>query len=643
MNFNKYKIKGPSVSVEPHEIFLDKMAQSEEEATGLSEKKFEVPLREGVSYFLFGIFFVLASLLFFKVFYFQFFEGKSLSIQAENNKGSMSLIVPERGIIYDKNMKKLVLNSPAYDLICDRAHFSFSSLDISNQIKNIAEVAGMNSDEVAEKIQKTDSTDVLMVDVIDHEKLLVLETRIGGMLGCRILQNTAREYVYGPVFSQVLGYIGRINKDEYSNNKGYVINDYIGRTGLEKYYESYLRGEPGKSKSIRSAVGIQSSSQIVVPPESGNNLVLNIDANLQKLLYDSLGENLKKMGAQKGAAVAMDPRTGAILGLASYPSYDDNLFSGGISQQEYGALQDDPNQPFFNRAIQAQYSTGSIIKPLEASAALQENLISPLKKINDPGYILVQSQYDPDVVYRYGGVMPHGLVDMREAIAVSSNIYFYTIGGGYGDQQGLGPTRIKKYLSLFGWNEKTGIDLPGEFSGFIPDPAWKKEKKGSSWVDGDTYNLAIGQSDLRTTPLQVATAYSAIANGGTLYKPQIVNRIISGMGDSVATVREFEPEIIRSGFIDPQNLQIVREGMKAGVYDDHGTSARLRDLPITVAAKTGTAEIGYKDKFNVWSSVFAPYDNTEIVLVVIAEGIDGVGAVTLPVAHDVLQWYFSDR
>lgn len=641
MNFNKYKIKGPSVSVEPHEIFLDKMAQSEEEETGLSEKKFEVPLREGVSYFLFGIFFVLASLLFFKVFYFQFFEGKSLSIQAENNKGSMSLIVPERGIIYDKNMKKLVLNSPAYDLICDRAHFSFSSLDISNQIKNIAEVAGMNSDEVAEKIQKTDSTDVLMVDGIDHEKLLVLETRIGGMLGCRILQNTAREYVYGPVFSQVLGYIGRINKDEYSNNKGYVINDYIGRTGLEKYYESYLRGEPGKSKSIRSAVGIQSSSQIVVPPESGNNLVLNIDANLQKLLYDSLGENLKKMGAQKGAAVAMDPRTGAILGLASYPSYDDNLFSGGISQQEYGALQDDPNQPFFNRAIQAQYSTGSIIKPLEASAALQENLISPLKKINDPGYILVQSQYDPDVVYRYGGVMPHGLVDMREAIAVSSNIYFYTIGGGYGDQQGLGPTRIKKYLSLFGWNEKTGIDLPGEFSGFIPDPAWKKEKKGSSWVDGDTYNLAIGQSDLRTTPLQVATAYSAIANGGTLYKPQIVNRIISGMGDSVATVREFEPEIIRSGFIDPQNLQIVREGMKAGVYDDHGTSARLRDLPITVAAKTGTAEIGYKDKFNVWSSVFAPYDNPEIVLVVIAEGIDGVGAVTLPVAHDVLQWYFS--
>ncbi len=643
MNFKKYKIKNSGANIEPHEIFLDKMAQSEEEEMGFSEKKFEVPIREGVSYLLFAIFFILASILFFKVFYFQFFEGKSLLIQADNNKGSISLIVPERGIIYDKNMKKLAINSPAYDLICDRAHFSFSSLDISSQIKNIADIIGISPTEVAEKIQKTDSSDVLMAETINHETLLVLETRINDLPGCRVLKNTARGYVYGPAFSQILGYIGRINKNEYSNSQGYTINDYIGKTGLEKYYESYLRGVPGKSKSIKSAVGIQSDSQVVVEPEPGNSLVLNIDANLQKLIYDSLGTNLEKIGAKKGAAVAMDPRTGAILSLASYPSYDDNLFSGGISQNDYSLLQNDPNQPFFNRAIQAQYATGSIIKPLEASAALQEKIISPDKKIDDPGYILVQSQYDPEVVYRYGGVMAHGLVNMREAIAVSSNIYFYTIGGGYGDQQGLGPTRIKKYLSLFGWNEKTGIDLPGEFSGFIPDPAWKKEKKGSSWVDGDTYNLAIGQSDLQTTPLQVAAAYCAIANGGTLYKPQIVNKIISRTGDDTTTIKEFEPQVVRSDFIDPQNLEIVKEGMKAGVYELHGTSARLKDLPITVAAKTGTAEIGYKDKFNVWSSVFAPYEDPQIVLVVIAEGVNGVGAVTLPVAHDALSWYFSDK
>lgn len=645
MSFDKYHIKKPGFDIEPHEVFLDKMAQSEEEEIGVSVKKFEVPLKAAASYFLFGVFAILALFLASKVGYFQIVEGESLHTQAENNKGSISLVVPERGIIYDKNMEKLVLNSPAYDLICDRARFSFSSESVSIEIKNIAEAVGMAPHEVAEKIQKTDSSDVLVADSVDHEKIIALETKIDDLPGCRILKNTAREYVYGPAFSQVLGYTGRINREEYSNQKGYAINDYIGKTGLEKYYESYLRGQPGESRVIRSAVGVESKSQIVVPPESGSNLVLSIDADLQQKLYNSLGASLERMGASKGAAVAMDPTTGAVMALVSYPSYDDNLFSGGISQEEYSKLQDDPDQPFFNRAIQAQYPTGSIIKPFEASAALQEKLISPQKQINDQGYILVQSQYDPEVVYRYGAVKAHGWVDIKKALAVSSNVYFYTIGGGYGDQKGLGPTKIKEYLSLFGWSEKTGIDLPGEFSGLIPDPAWKKATKGSSWVDGDTYNLSIGQSDLQTTPLQVATAYCAIANRGTLYKPQIVSKIISpstGAGQA-ETVKEFEPQIIRDNFIDLENLEIVREGMRDGVYQSYGISKSLADLPVEVAAKTGTAEIGYKDLFNVWSAVFAPYENPEIVLVVTAEKVDGLGAVTLPVVHEVLEWYFSGK
>jgi penicillin-binding protein 2 len=354
-----------------------------------------------------------------------------------------------------------------------------------------------------------------------------------------------------------------------------------------------------------------------------------------------MATTFEKMGAKKGAAVAMNPKTGAVLALVSYPSYDDNDFSNGISQENYSKIINDPNQPLFNRAIAAKYPTGSTIKPFEASAALQEKLISPDKQINDPGYILVKSQYDPTVTYRYGGVQAHGWVDMRKAIAVSSNIYFYTVGGGYGDQKGLGPARIKKYLSLFGWNNKTGVDLPGEFSGFIPDPAWKKATKGQSWYDGDTYNLSIGQSDLETTPLQVATAYCAIANGGTLYKPQIVNKIISG--DGTKTIQEFQPQVARSGFIDADNLAIVREGMRDGVSASYGLSKSLNDLPVAVAAKTGTAEIGLADKYNVWSSVFAPYDDPQIVLVVTAESVNQLGAVTLPVAHQVLQYYFTKK
>ncbi|OGZ78511.1 MAG: penicillin-binding protein 2 [Candidatus Staskawiczbacteria bacterium RIFOXYD2_FULL_37_9] len=633
-----YWVKNKFTDIEPHEVFLDKLAHAKEEELGLSEKKFEVPLKEKISYVLFAIFFLAAAALFSKTFYLQIFEGKKLYVSAENNKGSANIIVPERGIIYDKNLKKLVSNSPAFDLVCDRANFSVLTPEISKEISDIANSLKVNPSDVENKIKSSDSAQVLVAEDISHENLLVLETKMGGIFSCKIQQNTSRNYLFGPVLSQVLGYTGRINKNEYSSSSGYSINGYIGKTGLEKYYEPYLRGVPGQSRPGGARLASQSEAakpEILSVPIAGNNLVLNIDIGLQQRLYDALGKSIEKMGGKKGAAVAMDPRTGAVLALVSYPSYDDNLFSKGISKTDYDKIVNDPSQPLFNRAVSAKYPTGSTIKPFEAAAALQENLISPTKQINDPGYILVKSQYDPSVVYRYGGVAPHGMVDMKKAIAVSSNIYFYTVGGGYGDQQGLGPARIKKYLSLFGWNEKTGIDLPGEFSGFIPDPAWKKATKGLSWFDGDTYNLSIGQSDLQTTPLQVTSAYCAIANGGTLYKPQIVKSIVG--------VKEFAPEIIRSNFIDPENLAIVRQGMRDGVAEDYGISKSLNDLPVAVAAKTGTAEIGYNNLFNVWSSVFAPYDNPEIVLVVTAENVNGLGAVTLPVARDVLQWYFSGK
>ena len=638
-----YKVKNSHADIEPHEVFLDTLAHKNEEELGISEKKFEVPLKETMSYILFCIFFLAAVILFLKVFYFQALNGKQLSIAAENNKGSANIILPERGIIYDKNMVKLVSNSPAFDLVCSRSYFSVSSPEISSEISDISISVGVNPEDIQNKILQANSSQVLVAEDISHDNLLVLETKINNLTGCNIQQNTTRSYSFGPSFSQVLGYTGRISQQEYSNSTGYSINGYIGKTGLEAYYESYLRGVPGQSKVVKSATGTSKTSEILAQPVNGDNLVLNIDADLQQRLYNALGASILKMGGKKGAAVAMDPRTGAVLALVSYPSYDDNAFSNGISQAEYQQIVNDPSQPLFDRAIAAKYPTGSTIKPLEASAALQENLISPTKLINDPGYILVKSQYDPSVTYRFGGVEAHGLVDMRKALAVSSNIYFYTVGGGYGDQQGLGPARIKKYLTLFGWDSQTGIDLPGEFSGFIPSPAWKKATKGQSWYDGDTYNLSIGQSDLETTPLQVATAYSAIANGGTLYKPEIVNKIISGTGSDAKTIEQISPEVIRSGFIDPANLEIVREGMRDGVDKPYGLSAMLNNLPIEVAAKTGTAQIGIANRYNVWSSVFAPYNDPQIVLVVTAEDVNGLGAVTLPVAHDVLQWYFSGK
>ncbi len=641
MFFKKnYKIHSSYGSIEPHEVFLDKMAHTSQIEMGISEKKLEVPLQEKIAYSLFFIFFVFAGILFSKTFFLQAIQGAAYLNISENNKGAIAFIRPERGIIYDRNSKKLVFNSPAYDLICDKRKIESqsSAFDYFNEL---AISLGKPTTEISALFDVSISPQVLVAENIPQENLLVLETKMNRLTACRIDKNTSREYPLAEIMSPVLGYTGRINEKELGQVSGYALNDYLGKTGIEKSYESYLRGKPGELKANRTALGQEVSNDIVKEPVSGNNIVLNIDADLQTQLYNSLEKSIKSIGSKKGAAVAMDPRTGAVLAMVSYPSYDNNLFSKGISLNDYNKIQNDPDRPLFNRAIAAQYPTGSTIKPFEASGALQEKLISPLKKINDPGYIVVYSQNDPSVSYRFGGVTPHGMVDMREAIAVSSNIYFYTVGGGYGDQQGLGPARIKKYLELFGWGEKTGVDMPGEFSGFIPTPEWKKQTKKEPWWNGDTYNLSIGQSDLMVTPLQVAAAYCAIANNGTLYRPQIVQKVIDTSSGSPSILKEFKPEVIRSNFIDDENLQIVREGMRMAVTKADGSAHYLSSLPVSVASKTGTAEIGVEGHYNTWTSAFAPYDDPEIVITVTIERVSGLRSATLPVAHDVLNWYFS--
>jgi penicillin-binding protein 2 len=629
-----YKIKNKySADIEPHEVFLDNMAKAEESESGFSEKRFEVPLKEIKAYVLMGIFILLVVLIFGKVAYLQIFKGSDYRLLAENNKGKVVLIKPERGIIYDRNLKKLVSNSPAFDLVCDRRSFPASSEQTIKEISELAVILGKDPASLEKQINDSVEPNVLISENLSHEIILILEARLKEFSGCQVENNILRNYVLGQSFSHLLGYIGRVTQDEFTGKKSYAINDSSGKTGLEKSYEEYLRGIPGILETQKTAVGIQKGQEIISEPVPGNNIILNIDSGLQQKVYDELEKVVKDVGSKKASAVAIDPRNGQVLALVSYPSYDNNLFSKGISQKDLDQLVNDSSRPFFNRAISAQYPTGSTIKPFEASGALQEKLISPNKLINDPGFIEVISKYDPSIIYRFGGVTPHGWVDMREAIAVSSNIYFYTIGGGYKDQQGLGPTKIAKYLSLFGWGEKTGVDLPGEYKGFIPSPEWKKQYKGENWWDGDTYNLSIGQSDLQVTPLQLALAYATIANGGILYKPQIVNEIIG--------VKKFEPEIVRQGFIDKENLKVIQEGMRDGVEKSYGSSYFLNSMSVPVASKTGTAEIGKAGFYNTWASVYGPYENPEIVLVVTIEEVEGLRSGSLTVAREVLNWYFN--
>lgn len=643
MNFRKYKIRESLGGIETHEVFLDTLAKHKEEEFGLTEKKLEVQIKEKIILVIFGIFLLILGTFYAKTFYWQVILGNKLYAASQGNKGKISLVRPERGIIYDTNFKKLVVNSPAYDLVCDKRKFSISEESSLKEVSVLSELLGQSTESLENTIGSSDESKILIAENITHEQLLVLEARQSEIPDCQIEKNTVRDYTMGPVFSHVLGYMGRITKNELEDADNYSPSDYLGKDGLEKSYETALRGVPGQMEVIKNASGVKKADNIIKQPQAGYNLVLNIDAKLQQATYQALEKSIKNIGSKKGAAVAINPKTGAILALVSYPSYDNNIFSGGVSRADFNAIINDPNQPFFNRVISAQYPTGSTIKPFLGMAALEEKLISPTKLINDIGYILVHSQYDPSVSYKFAGVTPHGWVDLKKAIAVSSNIYFYTVGGGYEDQKGLGPTRIKKYLDLFGWEQKTGIDLPQEFKGFVPSPEWKKQVKKENWWDGDTYNLSIGQSDLQVTPLQVAVAYSYIANRGTMYKPQVVQKIIDGSGKDAKVIKEFTPEIISQNLIDPKNLEIVREGMRDGVQKDYGSSVMLRDLPVAVAGKTGTAETNKAGVFNTWSASFAPYDNPEIVFVTTIEGVQGLRAATLPVAHDVLQYYFTKK
>jgi len=286
----------------------------------------------------------------------------------------------------------------------------------------------------------------------------------------------------------------------------------------------------------------------------------------------------------------------------------------------------------FNRAISGEYPSGSTIKPVIAAAALEEGVITENTTVRSVGGITIGQWNFPD--WRVGG---HGIVDVRRAIAESVNTFFYYIGGGYQDFRGLGVDKIMKYGKLFGLDSQTGVDLAGEASGFLPTEEWKEKVKGEKWYIGDTYHLAIGQGDLLVTPLQVAAYTSAFANGGTLYRPHFVKRILSG---SDQALKEVSIEPVRENFIDSHNIEIVRQGLRQSVTD--GSSRRLQSVPVAVAGKTGTAQWSSKYPPHAWFTGFAPYDNPELVITILVEQ-GGEGSDTaVPIAEDYLKWYFGE-
>ncbi len=433
----------------------------------------------------------------------------------------------------------------------------------------------------------------------------------------------SRAYL-SPGFSHLLGYVSYPTQDKTGN---FWQGDFIGKDGLEKQYNDKLKGENGSKIIETDALGKVYSQNIVNAPSQGTDLVTTIDSRIQKELYTLIGDLSANKTFTGGSGVLIDASNGEILTTTSFPEYNSEILSFGKDSATINSYLKDSRKVFLDRDISGLYTPGSIVKPFFALGALAEGVIDPQKKILSTGSISIPNPYFPDQKTVFKDWRANGWTNMMEAIAVSSDVYFYEVGGGYENQKGLGIANIEKYAKLFGFGDKTGIDLPDEKQGTIPSPAWKAANfKGDPWRVGDTYHTAIGQYGFQVTPMEMARAVSVIANNGTLVTPHLV------LNDS-----EKEKQV-SSVNLDQSYFDSVREGMRDAVT--FGTAASLNVPYVQLAAKTGTAQLGAKkNKVNSWVIGFFPYDHPKYAFAIMMESgpsTNNVGASSI--MRQLLDW-----
>lgn len=580
-----------------------------------------------------GIVFLFFILLGARVFYLQIARGEYYSELSRENRIRAIAIKAPRGIIYDRNGKKLVNNVPSFDLIAIPADFPKDQGEKAKVIEDTAGIFNMNSQNIDVIVgsQNLNSLNpVLIQENVSEEQALIFAERKADLKGFGLYQTAVRQYEDGPYFSSFIGYIGKISKDDLAKNPDYLMTDSIGKTGIEYSYDKNLRGVNGREEVEVDSTGNIKKNFGFVPPTAGSDLILGTDADLQKKLYDSLRAKLDETETKTAAAVAIDPRSGEILAMVNLPSYDNNLFAKGISSDDYQRLMSDPDKPMFNRSVSGEYAPGSTFKPIVAAAALQEKIISPETSIDCHGAISIGP-------YRFPDWKTHGVTDVRKAIAESCNVFFYAIGGGWDNINALGIDRMKKYANLFGLGKALGVDIPGEASGLMPDRAWKQNKLEEKWYVGDDYHCSIGQGFDTATPLQMANLSAALANGGKVLRPHFTHSIKKPDGSE----EKIEPKVLNENFISHQNMQVIREGMRQTI--ESGSARSLSDLNVAVAGKTGTTQFGGEGKTHGWFISFAPYDNPTIAMAVLMEGGGEGSSTAVPVSKEVYKWYFEGR
>ncbi|MDR2542758.1 MAG: penicillin-binding protein 2 [Treponema sp.] len=582
----------------------------------------------------FRIFFLIIVFIFISRLYgMQILSGDIYLSRAMNISRRTYIIPSQRGEIYDRNFTHpLVINSDSFAITITTAEVPHGMLD--DVIESVSQIIGISSSDILSKLPRQYFQLYHPVEIasnVSFSTISALAERKYTLPGISWHIKPVRNYVNVGSLSHILGYVGDITRDELLTlyNLGYQQDDIIGKSGIERRYDTLLRGKQGWETRTVDSRGrrITGRENTIVPPEMGKNLVLTIDAELQLLVE-------KALGPQVGAAIVKRPATGEILAMVSYPWYDSNIFTDG-NISNFRILAEDPNRPFLNRAIQSSYPPASTFKIIMTTGILADRTFSPEQTIRCQGVIPRFGGRDWHCWHRTG----HGRLNLSNALAQSCNIYYMTVG-----RDNLGVERIVSYALGYSFGEISGIDLPGEVAGFIPTPQWKERRFRELWYPGDTMNMSIGQGYLLVTPLQMSNMVSMVVNNGKIYKPYVLKEVRDPVTNTIEYITT--PEVIHESDISPWIFESVRRDMRSVV--SHGTARYPLNIgTVQIAGKTGTAEIGLTDRWHSWFTAFAPYNATnpmdKIVVTVIIEASEfQVWRATLSSAI-IFQGYFANQ
>jgi penicillin-binding protein 2 len=578
---------------------------------------------------LFFVFAFFLLILWGRGFYLQVIKGETFRNIAEGNRIREEIIPSNRGLIYDRFGNLLVKNVSRFFLYILPDELPVDSEEKNNLLQKIIDLTGLSTEELDERLQERDGNEkILAYENIPYEQAISLMLLSESNQSLEITHEPRREYFPYLGLSHTLGYLGSVSQEDLAI-ADYRYNDRIGKTGLESIYEEFLRGQDGIRQIEVDALNKEKNIIAWQEPINGQDLVLTIDAKAQGKLYEIMADRSTRHGKPKMAAVVLDAHDDGILAMLSLPIFDNNIFTSTLNKEDYNKIITDPSTPLLNRVVAGTYPLGSIFKPIVASAALEEDLINSSFLVHSTGGVNIGNSFFPD--WRPAG---HGWTDIKWALADSVNTFFYTIGGGNNQwlDQGLGINKIVKYAKKFGLGQTTNVDLNSEEEGFLPSKTWKEKTLDERWFLGDTYNLSIGQGYLLATPIQAATFMSYFANGQAS-QPHFIKEIKNN-----DQVEEYQNKIIFDDLTTPETLDTIRQGLRQTVLE--GTAQSLQAVSVAVAGKTGTAQFNRNKSPHSWFASFAPYEDPQIVVVVLVEegGDEGL-AVT--VAREFMQWYFD--